>query len=107
MTLSLPRFQDVQEAAERLRGAVHRTPVLTSQTLNSRLDAGVYFKCENLQRVGAFKYRGACNAIARLDDAQRSAGVVTFASGRHGQASARAASPVGVAATTGMPPAAP
>src|SRR5690606_37954463 len=103
MTLSLPRFQDVQEAAERLRGAIHRTPVLTSQTLNSRLDAEVYFKCENLQRVGAFKYRGACNAIARLDDAQRSAGVVTFSSGNHGQAIARAASSFGVAATIVMP----
>ena len=103
MTLSLPRFQDVQVAAERLRGAIHRTPVLTSQTLNSRLDAEVYFKCENLQRVGAFKYRGACNAIARLDDAQRSAGVVTFSSGNHGQAIARAASSFGVAATIVMP----
>lgn len=103
MNLSLPRFQDVQEAAERLRDVVHRTPVLTSQTLNSRLDAEIFFKCENLQRVGAFKFRGAYNAIARLDDAARKAGVVTFSSGNHGQAIARAAQALGVTATIVMP----
>lgn len=103
MTLSLPRFQDVQDAADRLRNVVHRTPVLTSQTLNGRLDAEVFFKCENLQRVGAFKFRGAYNAIAKLDDASRRAGVVTFSSGNHGQAIARAAQALGVTATIVMP----
>src|SRR5690606_23375981 len=103
MTLSLPRFQDVQEAAERLQGFAHRTPVLSSQTLNGRLDAEIFFKCENLQRVGAFKFRGAYNAIAKLDDAQRKAGVVTYSSGNHGQAIARASQLLGVAATIVMP----
>ena len=103
MSLSLPRFQDVQNAAERLKGVVHHTPVLTSQTLNGRLDAEIYFKCENLQRVGAFKFRGAYNAIAQLDEDQRKAGVVTFSSGNHGQAIARAASALGVTATIIMP----
>lgn len=103
MTLSLPRFQDVQEAAGRLQNVAHRTPVLTSQTLNGRLDAEVFFKCENLQRVGAFKFRGAYNAIAKLDEASRRAGVVTFSSGNHGQAIARAAQALGVTATIVMP----
>jgi threonine dehydratase len=103
MNLSLPKFQDVQDAAARLQGVVHRTPVLTSQTLNGRLDAEVFFKCENLQRVGAFKFRGAYNAIAKLDEASRKAGVVTFSSGNHGQAIARAAQELGVTATIVMP----
>ncbi|MFA7668750.1 MAG: threo-3-hydroxy-L-aspartate ammonia-lyase [Burkholderiaceae bacterium] len=103
MTLSLPKYQDVQAAAERLRNVAHRTPVLTSQTLNGRLDAEVFFKCENLQLVGAFKFRGAYNAIARLGDAERKAGVVTFSSGNHGQAIARAARALGVTATIVMP----
>jgi len=103
MTLSLPRFQDVQEAAQRLRNVAHRSPVLTSQTLNGRLDAEVFFKCENLQRVGAFKFRGAYNAIAKLDRKARAAGVVTFSSGNHGQAIARAAQALGVTATIVMP----
>lgn len=103
MNPSLPTYQDVQEAAERLRGVVHRTPVLSSQTLNGRLDAEVFFKCENLQRVGAFKFRGAYNAIAKLDEPARRAGVVTFSSGNHGQAIARAAKQLGVLATIIMP----
>jgi len=103
MNRALPRYQDVQEAAERLRNIVHRTPVLTSQTLNGRLDAEVFFKCENLQRVGAFKFRGAYNAIAKLSKEERAAGVVTFSSGNHGQAIARAAQPLGVTATIIMP----
>ena len=103
MTLSLPKYQDVQAAAERLRNVAHRTPVLTSQTLNGRLDAEIFFKCENLQRVGAFKFRGAYNAIAQLDEAQRRAGVVTFSSGNHGQAIARAAQLLDVTATIVMP----
>jgi len=103
MSPALPKFQDIQEAAERLQGVVHRTPVLTSQTLNSRLDTEVFFKCENLQRVGAFKYRGAYNAIARLGAQERAAGVVAYSSGNHGQAIARAAQALGVTATIVMP----
>lgn len=103
MNRALPRYQDVQEAAERLRGVAHRTPVLTSQTLNGRLDAEIFFKCENLQKVGAFKFRGAYNAIAGLNAAERAAGVVTFSSGNHGQAIARAAQALGVTATIVMP----
>lgn len=103
MTQVLPRYQDVQEAAERLRGVVHRTPVLTSQTLNGRLEAEVFFKCENLQRVGAFKFRGAYNAIAKLGNEERAAGVITFSSGNHGQAIARAARQLDVQATIVMP----
>lgn len=103
MSRALPKFQDVQEAAGRLHGVVHRTPVLTSQTLNSRLETEVFFKCENLQRVGAFKYRGAYNAIAKLGGPERAAGVVTYSSGNHGQAIARAAQALGVTATIVMP----
>ena len=103
MNRALPRYQDVQEAAERLRSVVHRTPVLTSQTLNGRLDAEIFFKCENLQKVGAFKFRGAYNAIAKLSDEERSAGVVTYSSGNHGQAIARASQALGVTATIIMP----
>lgn len=103
MNRALPRYQDVQEAAERLRNVVHRTPVLTSQTLNGRLDAEVFFKCENLQKVGAFKFRGAYNAIAKLSDEERAAGVVTYSSGNHGQAIARASKTLGVTATIIMP----
>ena len=103
MNRALPRYQDVQEAAERLRNVVHRTPVLTSQTLNGRLDAEVFFKCENLQKVGAFKFRGAYNAIAKLSEDERAAGVVTYSSGNHGQAIARASRELGVTATIIMP----
>src|SRR5690606_14199666 len=103
MSRALPRYQDIQEAAERLRGVVHRTPVLTSQTLTGRLDAEVFFKCENLQKVGAFKFRGAYNAIAKLSPEERAAGVVIFSSGNHGQAIARAAQALGVSATIVMP----
>src|SRR5690606_10682489 len=75
----------------------------TSQTLNGRLDAEVFFKCENLQRVGAFKFRGAYNAIAKLDEASRKAGVVTFSSGNHGQAIARSAQELRFTATIVLP----
>src|SRR5690606_19466271 len=71
-----PTYADVEAAAERLAGVAHRTPVLTSATFDRLLGAQVHFKCENLQRAGAFKFRGAYNAISRLDPAQRRAGVV-------------------------------
>lgn len=92
MTLSLPvTFTDIQSAAERIRPYVHRTPVLTSQRLNEILDCEVFFKCENLQRIGAFKARGAHNAVFSLDDEAIARGVVTHSSGNHAAALALAA----------------
>ncbi|HEX2189248.1 MAG TPA: threo-3-hydroxy-L-aspartate ammonia-lyase [Longimicrobiaceae bacterium] len=82
----LPTFDSVRAAAERLRGVAHRTPVVTSRTLDERAGARVLLKCENLQRGGAFKFRGAYNAVSRLTDAERRAGVLTFSSGNHAQA---------------------
>jgi threo-3-hydroxy-L-aspartate ammonia-lyase len=100
---NLPSFDDVVAAAARIAGEAHRTPVMTSRTANQELGAEVYFKCENLQRVGAFKFRGAFNALAQFDEAQRRAGVLTFSSGNHGQAIALAARLIGVPATIIMP----
>ena len=71
-------FADVVEAAARLRGVAHRTPVVTSRTLDARTGASVFLKCENLQRMGAFKFRGAYNRIAQLDAGARARGVVAF-----------------------------
>ncbi len=86
----LPIYADVERAAERLHGVAHRTPVLTSRTANERTGATLFFKCENLQRAGAFKFRGAYNAVAALDDEQRARGVLSFSSGNHAQALALA-----------------
>jgi threonine dehydratase len=102
-----PRYEDVCAAAERLRGHAHETPVLTSRTINRELDAELFFKCENLQRMGAFKFRGAFNALSRFDERQRKAGVVTFSSGNHAQAVALSASLLGIPATILMPADAP
>jgi len=101
--LKLPDFDDVCAAARRLDGQAHRTPVLTSRTANQALEAEVFFKCENLQRMGAFKFRGAFNALSKFDQRQRSAGVVTFSSGNHAQAIALSASLLGMPATIVMP----
>ena len=101
--LKLPDYDDVCAAAERIQGHAHRTPVMTSHTVNQELGAEVFFKCENLQRTGAFKFRGAFNALARFDQKQRSAGVVTFSSGNHGQAIALSARLLGLPATVLMP----
>jgi threo-3-hydroxy-L-aspartate ammonia-lyase len=103
MSQPLPTYDDVVAAAERLRGQAHRTPVITSRTLDEELGARVFFKCENLQRMGAFKFRGAFNALSRFDAAQRKAGVVTFSSGNHAQAIALAARILGMPATIVMP----
>ncbi|MGV3493582.1 MAG: threo-3-hydroxy-L-aspartate ammonia-lyase [Ramlibacter sp.] len=103
----LPTYNDVAAAAERLRGHAHRTPVLTSRTLDAELGATVYLKCENLQRMGAFKFRGAFNALSRFDAAQRRAGVVAFSSGNHAQAIALSARILGMPATILMPTDAP
>jgi threonine dehydratase len=84
-------FKDITEAATRIKNKAHRTPVMRSTTADQRTHAQVFFKCENLQRMGAFKFRGACNAIARLPDEQRKKGVIAFSSGNHAQAIALAA----------------
>ncbi|MEN9538093.1 MAG: hypothetical protein RLZZ126_328 [Pseudomonadota bacterium] len=105
--LSLPTITDVQTAARRLQGVAHRTPVLTSRTANELMGAEVFFKCENLQRMGAFKFRGAYNAMAALDAAQRQAGVVCFSSGNHAQAVALSGQLLGVATVILMPQDAP
>jgi threonine dehydratase len=84
-------FDDVQAAARRIAGAAHRTPVLTSRALDEAVGATVFLKAENLQRVGAFKFRGAYNAVASLSDAERARGVATVSSGNHAQALALAA----------------
>ncbi len=98
-------FNDVQTAAEQIEPFVHRTPVATSATLNRQTGAEIFFKCENLQKVGAFKARGAVNAVMSLDDA--GAGVVTHSSGNHGAALAYAASIRGIPCTVVMPEDAP
>jgi len=101
--IELPTYADVERASGVLAGIAHRTPVLTSATADAALGARLFFKCENLQRMGAFKFRGAYNAIAGLSPAQRAAGVVTFSSGNHAQAVAMAAGLLGVRATIVMP----
>jgi threo-3-hydroxy-L-aspartate ammonia-lyase len=88
--VSAPTFADVETAARRIAGIAHRTPVLTSRTADARTGATLFFKCENLQRAGAFKFRGAYNAIAALGDAQKRRGVITYSSGNHAQAMALA-----------------
>jgi threonine dehydratase len=96
-------FTDVREAAARLRGVAHRTPVVTSRALDARAGARLFIKCENLQRVGAFKFRGAYNRLVQLSEAERARGVVTFSSGNHGQGVALAASLLQIQATVVMP----
>ncbi|MDB5743921.1 MAG: serine dehydratase [Polaromonas sp.] len=100
---NLPTYDDVVAAADRINGHAHKTPVLTSRTVNEDLQAEVFFKCENLQRMGAFKFRGAFNALSRFDAEQRKAGVVAFSSGNHAQAIALSAKLLGIPATIVMP----
>jgi threonine dehydratase len=88
--MHLPTFADIESAARQIAPAAHRTPLMTSRTVNRRTGAEVIFKCENLQRGGAFKFRGAYNALSRLSSAERRRGVVTFSSGNHAQAIALA-----------------
>jgi threonine ammonia-lyase medium form len=96
-------FQDIQSAAIRLAGQAHRTPVVTSRTFDNLIGAKVFFKCENLQRAGAFKFRGAYNTISQLSEEQRSRGVVTFSSGNHAQAVALVAKLLSIPAVIVMP----
>ncbi len=100
-------FADVQAAAERLAGVAHRTPVLTSRTVDRLTGYRVYFKCENFQRAGAFKFRGAYNTLAQLSEADRARGVVAYSSGNHAQGVAYAAQLLGIPATIVMPTDAP
>jgi threonine dehydratase len=99
----LPTFEDVVAASERIAGVAHRTPVLTSSTANAELGAEIFFKCENFQRMGAFKFRGGYNSLARFTPEQRKAGVVAFSSGNHAQAIALSARLLGIPATIVMP----
>jgi threo-3-hydroxy-L-aspartate ammonia-lyase len=105
--LQLPTYDDVVQAAERIASAAHRTPVLTSRTVNEEFGAEVFFKCENMQRMGAFKFRGGYNALARFSPGQRRAGVVAFSSGNHAQAIALSARLLEIPATIIMPEDAP
>jgi len=105
--MDIPTYDDVLAAAQRIKPFVHRTPVLTSATLNGEVQSEVFFKCENLQKVGAFKARGATNAVMSLTEAAATGGVATHSSGNHGQALAYAAAARGIPAWVVMPDHAP
>lgn len=96
-------YADVEAAADRLAGYAHRTPVLTSTLVNQRTRSQVFFKCENFQRTGSFKFRGACNALLQLSAEQRSRGVIAYSSGNHAQALALAGQLLKVPVTIAMP----
>jgi threonine dehydratase len=102
LTLAIS-YADIDAAAQRLRGVAHRTPVHTSRTADERAAAQLFFKCENLQRTGAFKFRGAYNALAQFTPAQRERGAIAFSSGNHAQAIALAARLLGMPAAIVMP----
>ena len=97
------QFSDIEAAAQRLAGAAHKTPVLTSRTANARTGAQLFFKAENQQRIGAFKFRGAYNALSQFNDDQRRAGVITFSSGNHAQAIALSSRLLGIPSVIVMP----
>jgi len=100
-------WEDVASAAERLAGHAHRTPVMTSRTVDARTGARVFFKCENLQRIGAFKFRGAYNAVSRLAPEEKQRGILAYSSGNHAQAVALAGRELGVRVVIVMPQDAP
>ena len=100
-------FNLVREAQKRLQGRAHVTPVMTSQTLNQVTGAEVFLKCENFQRMGAFKFRGAYNAMSQLSDEQKKRGVITHSSGNHAQAVALVGRLLGIQTTVVMPKDAP
>jgi threonine dehydratase len=106
-TETLPTAADVRAAAERLRGVANRTPVHTSRTLDALTGARVFLKCENFQRGGAFKFRGAYNAVSQLSDEERARGVLTFSSGNHAQAVALTGRLLGIPVVVVMPDDAP
>jgi len=107
MQITLPTYQDVVDAATRLEGAANVTPVLTSRTIDEEVGAQVFFKCENYQRTGSFKFRGAYNSLAKFSEEQRRGGVVAFSSGNHAQGIALAARLLKIPATIVMPTDAP
>jgi len=96
-------YADIEAAAKRLNGVAHKTPVLTSKTVNERTNSQVFFKCENFQRTGSFKFRGAYNALAQLSEEQKQRGVLTFSSGNHAQGIALAGQLLGIRTTIVMP----
>ena len=100
-------LQDIQQAAQRIQPYSHRTPVITNESIDRRVGAQVYLKCENMQKVGAFKFRGACNAVYTLSDQEAKRGVCTHSSGNHAQALALAAKLRGIPAHIVMPDNAP
>lgn len=100
-------FSDIESAAQRIAGAANRTPVATSRLLNAACGAELFLKCESFQRVGAFKFRGAFNAVSRLSDAEKARGVITHSSGNHAQALALVCRLLGIRATIVMPADAP
>ena len=106
-TTSAPTFADIEHAARQIAGVAHRTPVMTSRTVNRRTGAEVFFKCENFQRGGAFKFRGAYNALSQLTADQKHRGVVAFSSGNHAQAVALAGQLLHIPAVIVMPTDAP
>src|SRR5216110_1599805 len=106
-SVTLPTFSDVESAARQIAGVANRTPVVTSRSVDTRTGAHVFFKCENLQRAGAFKFRGAYNALSRLDADARRRGVVTFSSGNHAQAIALAGQVLDIPRVIVMPSDAP
>ncbi|MDP3912958.1 MAG: pyridoxal-phosphate dependent enzyme [Bacteroidota bacterium] len=103
----LPSFSDIQTAHDRIRPFIHRTPVLTSKSINQIVGAELFFKCENFQKVGAFKFRGACNSVLALSDEEAKKGVCTHSSGNHAAALALAARMRGIPAYIVMPENAP
>ena len=107
MDLKLPQYQDIEKAHERIAPFIHRTPVLTSQSINKLFDTEIFFKCENFQKVGAFKFRGATNAIMMLDKEKAVRGVGTHSSGNHAAALCLAAAMRGIDAHIVMPRTAP
>jgi threonine dehydratase len=100
-------FSDILDARANILNKAHRTPIISSKSMNSILGCEIYFKCENLQKVGAFKYRGACNAVSYLSESEKSRGVATASSGNHAQALALSARENGVKATIVMPSSSP
>ena len=107
MSLTLPGFSDIKSAHQRIQSYAHKTPVLTSSFFNEKTGASLFFKCENFQKIGAFKFRGAFNAISKLSDSEGKKGIVTHSSGNHAQAVALAAGMNGYSATIVMPENAP
>ena len=105
--MNLPTFADIEKAHERIRSYIHHTPVMTSKSINEIVGAELFFKCENLQKVGAFKFRGACNSVFSLSDEEAKNGVCTHSSGNHAAALALAARMRGVPAYIVMPENAP